>query len=155
MGGPGAGRVKVTRNQKVLVHLLAYVRYADRDVAPLPVTQQGIADALRVRRSHVTLALQALERRGLAVHRTMRVLGGTRRKRAYSLTPHGHERAREAEAGLASMPVVLFEEPPREVVLGRVHEHLGAAYTLRDLLAAVRPDGVLDPSRLNAPGALG
>src|SRR2546425_5137662 len=48
----------VTVNQRILVHLLAYTNVSDRDSVPPAVTQQGIADAVGVRRSHVTLALQ-------------------------------------------------------------------------------------------------
>jgi len=146
---PGTGRVKVTLNQKVLVHLLPFARYADRWDAPVPITQQGIADTLRVRRSHVTLALQSLANHGLVTHDSMRIAGGTRRRKAYFLTPHGYERARETEAFLAAMPVVVGADGT-EIAFGRVHEKLGDAYTLRDLLAYLRSDGVLDP-----PGATG
>jgi len=90
------GPVRVTVNQRILVHLLGFVRAAEFDAVPPAVTQQGIADALRVRRSHVTLALQALHRRGLVEDRTARVVGGARRKKAYALTPQGYARAREA-----------------------------------------------------------
>ncbi len=146
MAIPGTGRVKVTVNQKILVHLLDFARFADRYDAPPEVTQQGMADALRVRRSHVTLALQALGHRGLIVDRTMRIVGGSRRKKAYFLTPYGYERAREARADLAAMPVIL-DADGTEIALGRAHERLGA-HDLRDLLPWLRPDGVLDPRPL-------
>jgi DNA-binding MarR family transcriptional regulator len=98
-----AARGHVTVNQRILVHLLGHVRWLDRGDAPPQVTQQGIADALRVRRSHVTLALQALAQRGLVEYRTTRVVGGARRKKAYGLTPIGYERAQETRALLASI----------------------------------------------------
>ena len=88
---------RVTVNQRILVHLLGYVRAAEFAAVPPAVTQQGIADLLRVRRSHVSLALQALHRRGLVEGRTARVLGGVRRKKTYALTPLGYARAREAQ----------------------------------------------------------
>jgi DNA-binding MarR family transcriptional regulator len=141
---PGTGRVKVTLNQKVLVHLLPLARYADRRDAPVSITQQGIADFLRVRRSHVTLALQSLTNHGLVRYDTMRIAGSTRRKKAYFLTPHGYERARETEAFLAAMPVVL-DGDGTEIAFGRAPERFGEGYTVRDLLAYLRSDGVLDP----------
>ena len=147
-----AGRVRVTLNQKVLVHLLPYARWTDRGDAPGPVTQQGIADALRVRRSHVTLALQALAERGLVDHRTSRVVGGARRKKAYALTPLGFERAQETRSLLASLPVHLTDDGS-EGALARVPERLGGGITFADLLAHVRADGVLDPRPLAAPPA--
>jgi len=146
---PGTGRVKVTLNQKVLVYLVPFTRYADRMDVPVTITQQGIADALRVRRSHVTLALQSLANRGLVSFHTMRIAGETRRKKAYFLTPHGYERARETEAFLAAMPVVL-DADGTEIAFGRAHEKFGNAYTVRELLAYLRSDGVLD-----LPGAMG
>lgn len=149
MAQPGTGRVKVTLNQKVLVHLVPFARFADRFDAPATITQQGIADSLRVRRSHVTLALQSLATHGLVTFDTMRIAGSTRRKKAYFLTPFGYERARETEAFLAAMPVVLTGDGTR-IALGRAHEKLGEGYRLRDLLAYLRSDGMLDP-----PGATG
>jgi len=149
MAQPGNGRVKVTLNQKVLVHLVPFARYADRMDAPVAITQQGMADLLRVRRSHVTLALQSLTNHGLVTFETMRIARGTRRKKAYFLTPHGYERARETEAFLAAMPVVLDADGTR-ISFGRAAEKLGNGYSLRDLLGYLRSDGVLD-----APGATG
>jgi len=146
-----AGRVRVTVNQKVLVHLLSYARWTDRGDAPAPVTQQGIADALRVRRSHVTLALQGLAERGLVEYRTARVVGGARRKKAYVLTPLGYERAQETRGLLASLPVRLLDDGS-EVALARVPERLGGDLTFAELLARLRPDGALDP-RPWAPSA--
>ena len=142
-----AGRVRVTMNQKVLVHLLSYARWIDRGDAPCQVTQQGIADALRVRRSHVTLALQGLTERALVEHRTMRVVGAARRKKAYALTPLGYERAQETRGLLASLPIHMLDDGS-EVPLARVPERLGGGLTLADLLAHVRPDGGLDPRPL-------
>jgi len=145
----GTGRVKVTLNQKVLVHLVSFVKYADRLDAPATITQQGIADALRVRRSHVTLVLQSLSSHGLVSSHTMRIEGGRRRKKAYFLTPHGYERARETRALLESLPVHLLDDGT-EVALSRVPERIGRPVSLRDLLPHLRPDGVLDLSPLAA-----
>ena len=96
------GRMRVTVQHRILVHLLGYTRVADRFDAPREVTQQGIADVLRVRRSHVTLALQTLRERHLVEDRIARIVGGARRKKAYALTPLGYERAQEARAWIAS-----------------------------------------------------
>ncbi len=98
---PGDGGVTV--NQRILVHLLDFTRAAERFDAPVGVTQQGIADALGVRRSHVTIALQALGQRGLVDFRVARVANSPRRKKAYSLTPLGYMRAHEARAWIASL----------------------------------------------------
>lgn len=91
-----SGPMRVTMNQRVLVHLLGYVRAAELGAVPPGVTQQGIADALGVRRSHVTIALQALHRRSLVEDRIARVVGEVRKKKAYALTPLGYARAQEA-----------------------------------------------------------
>lgn len=144
------GRVRVTLNQKILVHLLAYAWVEEGRDAPPGTTQQGIAEVLRARRSHVTLALHALRERGLVEDRTTRIAGGRRRKKAYALTPLGYQRAQEARAFLASLPVQLPDEDA-EIALARVPERLGRAMDLRDLLPCLRPDGVLDPRGLRTP----
>lgn len=147
-----AGRVRVTLNQKVLVHLLAYARRPDGEDAPPQVTQQGIADALRVRRSHVTLALHVLAERALVEDRTSRIVGGARRKKAYALTPLGYERALETRAFLASMPIQMLGDGT-EVPLARLAARLGGACEWKDLLPLLRPDGALDPRALAPPAS--
>ncbi|HEV8594421.1 MAG TPA: hypothetical protein VGR51_02715, partial [Thermoplasmata archaeon] len=107
----------------------------------------GIADTLRVRRSHVTLALQTMARHGLVSDRTARILGGRRRKKSYSLTPLGYERALETRGFLAAMPVQLLDDGT-EIALARVAERIGRTVELRELLPWLRPDGVLDPRPL-------
>ena len=149
------GRARVTVNQKILVLLLDYAKYADRDDALPQTTQWGMSEALRVRRSHVTLALQSLERQALVVNRTTRIVGGARRKKAYSLTPLGYARAQETCALLKSMPVRIFDADDTEVVLAHATERIGGAYDLTDLLLCLRPDGVLDPRPLASPPASG
>lgn len=146
---PGTGRVRVTLNQKVLVHLLPYVKYADRMAAPVAISQQGIADALHVRRSHVALVLQSLGNQGLIWDETVRISGEARRRKAYFLTPHGYERARETEAFLPGLPVLLHGEGP-EISFGRALEKLGGNGSVRDLLAYLKSDGVLDPPRTSS-----
>lgn len=136
----------VTLPEKVLVHLLPYARDEDRDEALPAQTQQGIATALRARRSHVTQTLHALRRRGEVEERTVRVAGGRRRRKAYWPTPLGFAKGVEARDRLAAMPV-LVDGDGAPVPLGQVAGRLGG---LRDALAFLRPDGVLDfspPSR--------
>lgn len=97
------GHVRLTVGERVLVHLLGYIRFADRKIAPPAVTQQGIAEALSVRRSHVTVALQGLAGRGLVDVQTARIQDAARRKKAYFLTPAGYARAMETKARVESL----------------------------------------------------
>jgi len=146
------GRVRVTMNQKILVHLLDYAWTADRQDAPSATTQLGIATTLRARRSHVTLSLAALRERGLVEDRTTRIVGGRRRKKAYALTPLGYQRAREARAFLESLRVQLLDDGA-EIALSRVPERLGRALDLTELLPWLRPDGILDARPLGIPSS--
>lgn len=130
----------VTLPEKVLVHLLPYTRDGDRDAAVAAQTQAGIATALRARRSHVTQTLHALRRRGEVEERTVRVAGGQRRQKAYWPTSLGYAKGVEARDRLAAMPVLVDGDGAR-VPLGQVAGKLGG---LRDALAFLRPDGVLD-----------
>ena len=89
---------RITVNQKILVHLVEYVRYQDRPEVPKEITQHGISEVVGARRSHISLALSTLRERGLVEERTVRVTDEVRRRKGYFLTAKGYETAKDLVA---------------------------------------------------------
>jgi len=93
----------LTAGERVLLHLLGYWNAKD---PPQAITQQGIADAARLRRSHVPRTVKALAREGHVEERDGRVQGRGRKVKLYYLTEAGLRRARELARALEAQPVV-------------------------------------------------
>lgn len=98
----------LTAGERVLLHLLAYWNAKD---PPEAITQQGIADAARLRRSHVPRSVKALAREGFLEEREGRVRGRGRKVRVYYLTESGLRRARELAGALEAQTIVADAGP--------------------------------------------
>ncbi|RLF49950.1 MAG: hypothetical protein DRN20_00545 [Thermoplasmata archaeon] len=86
---------KVRAKERILLHLLDYWRLGDDDVveAPIAITQQGIAEATGLARSHVAMTLISLEEEGIVKKKKCHIRNLERKRYAYFLT---HEGVREA-----------------------------------------------------------
>ena len=82
--------VKVTRQDLVVLYLYKYVNVPRNGYEmPPTMTQDGIACALGLSRSHVSNILGILEEKGLVEHEYAHSGGGRVRKRIYHLLPMG------------------------------------------------------------------
>lgn len=55
-------------------------------VAPISITQDGIAEGVGISRAHVSLVLKDLVGRGLVESRLVYIVGGSRRRKVYVVT---------------------------------------------------------------------
>ena len=81
---------RITRQDRVILYLNKYVNVPRNGYTmPQTMTQDGIACALRMSRSHVSNVLNILEKKGLVEHGWAHSGGGPRRRRIYYLLPLG------------------------------------------------------------------
>ncbi len=148
------GNFRVTVNQKILVHLLEFVRFQEKPEVPRELTQQGIAEVVNARRSHVSLALSTLKERGLVEERTTRVIDEVRRKKAYSLTSKGYEMSKKLVGDFMSRMVrVEDSKGVKEVRIENLQEVVGDKYYLVDVLCCINREGTLDVAALTGQEA--
>ncbi len=93
----------LTAGERVLLHLLNFWNARD---PPDAITQQGIAEVARLRRSHVPRTVKALAREGYVEERDGRVQGRGRKVKLYYLTEAGLRRARELAKALEAQAMV-------------------------------------------------
>ncbi|HKZ64479.1 MAG TPA: tetratricopeptide repeat protein [Thermoplasmata archaeon] len=145
----------LTAEERILLHLLTYVRRSERFEVPFEMTQQGIALAVGVRRSHVSAVLGEMEGRSLITKRMAHVEAGGRRRKVYVLTPVGAQAAEALRTRIAATRVRVRSTGTDEVVpLSQALPLAPRGTTLLDLALAAT-DGVLDleASRARAPPA--
>ena len=149
VGKEKEGGFRITVNDKILVHLFDYARYQERPEMPREVTQQGIAETVNARRSHVSLALSTLRERGLVEERTVRVTDEVRRRKGYSLTSKGYEAAKKLVESYYERTVRIEDAGGvKEVRVSELPEILGEKYYLVDVLCCTNREGTLDVAQL-------
>lgn len=134
----------LTGGERVLLHLLSH--WSEKD-PPDAITQRGIADAARLRRSHVPRTVKALEREGHVEERTGRVRGRGRRVKLYYLTEAGMRRARELSTALEGQTMVADGGPTTVAEFARASGQTVLAVAM-DLDDAGRYHGAARDERL-------
>jgi len=140
------GVVRLTAAERVLLHLLPLWNARD---AVREATQEGIADATGVRRSHVPRAVRRLVADGHAEVREGHLKGRGRKVRVYTLTEAGIRRARELVAGLESEEVLFGD---RRVAVKALAAELRASPS--EIVAGLDEEGRYRPraTALAVPG---
>ena len=90
---------------KVLLHLSKVRVNKDAELAPREVSQEGIAEAVGISRTHVPRAVKELISNGLIEESKGHVKNGEKRIKLYLITPKGLFRAREIEERTISQVV--------------------------------------------------
>lgn len=92
---PEEHRIKLTAGEKVLLHLYEYTKYVDHFEVPFAVTQDGIAEAIGILRSHVPRTIKNLMDKGYVEEKLAHVIGSERRRKVYFLTTPGIAHAKK------------------------------------------------------------
>jgi len=125
--------VLLTAGERALLHLLAFWNVKD---PPEAITQQGIGEATRIRRSHVPRTVKALAKDAYVEEREGHVRGRGRKVKLYFLTEAGLRRARELAGALDAQPIVADGAPTTLGQFARASER-----TLLDIAVEVDADG--------------
>jgi len=95
----------LTTEERTLLHLLDHQLPENNWEAPMELTQAGISAAVHVQRKHVPRALKRLEQQAFLNTTSRHVPGARQRRRVYSLTQGGRERAQSILNRIKSTPV--------------------------------------------------
>lgn len=95
----------LTTEERTLLHLLNHQLPENNWEAPMELTQAGISAAVHVQRKHVPRTLKRLEEQNCLNTTSRHVPGARQRRRVYSLTNEGRERAQSILQRIKSTPV--------------------------------------------------
>ncbi|NLT37320.1 MAG: tetratricopeptide repeat protein [Methanomassiliicoccus sp.] len=85
----------LTVGERIVLQLAQYTRFIDSYDAPLDVSQDGIAAALRISRAHAAIELKKLKETGEVMEKLVHIKKGKTKRKVYFLTSPGEERARK------------------------------------------------------------
>jgi len=92
---PGAGRLRLSAEERVLLFLHDYGQNVDELSSPFYLCQEGMASALGMRVSNLSRTLASLKSSGFVGHIMAHVPGSAKKRKVYFLTSEGKERAGE------------------------------------------------------------
>lgn len=95
----------LTTEERTLLHLLNHQLPENNWEAPMELTQAGISAAVHVQRKHVPRTLKRLAEQNCLNTTSRHVPGARQRRRVYSLTNEGRERAQSILERIRSTPV--------------------------------------------------
>ena len=95
----------LTTEERTLLHLLNHQLPENNWEAPMELTQAGISAAVHVQRKHVPRTLKRLEEQNCLNTTSRHVPGARQRRRVYSLTNEGRDRAQSILERIRSTPV--------------------------------------------------
>jgi len=113
----------LTTEERTLLHLLHQQLPSGGWEAPATLTQAGISAAVHIQRKHIPRTLKRMEGNGLLTVAQRHIPGGKQRKRVYTLTESGQERA----------------ESLRDRILSEQVQHNGQGVALRTLWTSPQP----------------
>ena len=74
-----------TRQEQILIHLYGQLGFGNTYEMPYETTQDGIAEAIGISRSHVAIEIKKLEEKGFVYHLQRHVTASPKRTRAHRM----------------------------------------------------------------------
>lgn len=137
--------MRVTLRERIILHLLDFVKYADSVEVPKQMTQDGIALCAGIDLPHFAQYARPLVREGVVRDRMAHVEGARQRRKVYSLTESGRMAAiRLRERVRAEKIRVVGAEGVRETTISTVLDQMGGKLSPIEIVRQVAEDGVLD-----------
>ncbi|GEM_PF-2463105 len=96
----------LTVQEKIMLHLSQYTSYRDKIAVPSAITQEGIADAVGVKRPHISVDIKRMKEKGLIAEFKAHA-GGRKKRKAYYLTQEGQRKLNEITENLRKRRVKL------------------------------------------------
>ena len=124
----------LTVQEKIILHLSQFTSYREKIVVPTDITQEGIAEAIGVQRPHVSVEIKRMMKKGL-LEEFKAHAGGTKRRKAYSLTSGGYRKYGEMMEALQKRRVKLSmdgyeKEMKGEEALRYLNSSMGVPYAI-------------------------
>jgi DNA-binding MarR family transcriptional regulator len=141
-----AAKFRVTVKEKILIHLLNFSKYRDQFEVPSQTSQDGIAKAVGVRRSHVASALKDLREKDQVEEKKTRIQGVERRKNAYFLTVVGQAEALRLKENLMEKMITFKGEDGavKEITISQINKNIEDKLGLVEILNRISGKGVFD-----------
>ncbi|MEE9150875.1 MAG: ATP-binding protein [Thermoplasmata archaeon] len=147
----GRTKYRLTINEKILLHLLANLKFKDSREAPITITQKGIAEGVQIRWNHVPRAMAQLIKIDYVFERISHIEGKTRRQKTYYLTDGGMLAAKNLREKILDWEVYLKRSDDQivKLKLSRVNSTLKTNFSPIKLYTNLSEEGIIDEKELS------
>lgn len=141
----GGNYIKLTVNERILIHLRRYYTARMEAEASQAVTQKGIADAIDIRVTHVPRSVKKLDEEGLIYESVMHIKGVDKRRKAYFLTEKGMYKANELKKTIEERSITYKDSTGTvwNFKLSEVGEITGMKLGILNLVKLMDSEGIL------------
>lgn len=144
----GAGPLRLTAKERILLHLLNYTRFADAAEVPPDLAQAGIAAIAGVDSRHFAQYIRPLVRTGLVRERTAHVKGNLHRRKVYGLTELGRKTAIGIRDRLRPAVIQVQDASgSRQATIGEVLANSTGSLSILDIVRQSIQGGVVELRR--------
>ncbi len=128
----------LTNNEKTLIHLHRIKVSSERKVFPIEITQEGIAKAVGMRKTHVPRTVKKLEEDGLLTSKKGYVKEKSRKLKVYFPTEEGKNKANSIERDLygKSVSIIRPEGVEEKTIEDVIREESRYGIELLDIVIA-------------------
>ncbi len=139
-------RYRFTIEDRILLHLLDFIKWRDEIEVPLNITQLGISKGVGIKKKHVPRSLKAMMEKDLLSEKTAHVTGKPQRMKTYFLTLQGEEKARRLRNHVKNLAikVKVGTRDIKEMEIKDLGELLKETYTLAQVISYISHEGVFD-----------
>ncbi len=139
-------RISLTVEEKILIHLIQFIKFLDQWEVPFDITQEGIAGSIGIARCNVSRAMKKLTEKGFIEEKIAHVKGAERRRKVYFLNHPGHTAANQIFQYLANYPVMFrgLDGSIRNLKLSQVREELDKKPRFLEIIKHMSSDGIVD-----------
>ncbi len=136
---------RLTVDKKILLHLYETHHTEEDFEVPKEVVQEGMAEAISIRRDNIPRTMKRLKEEDLVDERLKRIKGLPRKRKAYFLTAKGLDYAKEVFEDIASLDVFLqvSDGSIKTLELKDVPYYLSVRIKLADLLLLMGKERVI------------
>lgn len=145
--------LKLTIEERILVHLLSYPEEDFSMPAPFDVCQEGIAAAVEVKRSQISRALGSLKEKDLVVEKLANIVDHARRRKVYFLTIPGIQKAKEIQLFINETLIVLKDaRGNRKVIpISDIQHYCNASVSMNEIISELGDGMEFDCSKVSLP----
>ncbi len=148
-------RFQFTVHERILLHLMDYMKYADQYEVPESVAQKGIGDAVGIVWNNVPRAMKKLMSKGAVVERLAHVKGDARKKKVYFLTTVGFSQAKKLKDTIEQSKMNFKDASgqTKTIALGEIYALINSKPPILDIIRHLDATGVFDSTVAMKKGA--
>jgi hypothetical protein len=140
-----------TIEEKILLHLLDFIKYKNEIVVPQSITQKGISSAIGINRKHIPRSLKSLIDKGYIFEKTLHVQDKPQRLKTYFLTFKGEKNANNLKVFVSEINIKLIDKTGtiNNVKIGNVCNIIKDSYSCAEIITYLSPEGIFDVDKIN------